>query len=74
MIATHRSVLTSGVMIALALIPSAVIFSMGLMTGRLDIAIKGLQRWLIEAGLVVTTAALVFIWKRQVVQQRKMMG
>lgn len=74
LIATRRSVLTSGVMIALALIPSAVIFSMGLMTGRLDIAAKGLQRWLIEVGLVVATAGLVFIWKRRVVQQRKMMG
>ena len=73
LIATRRSVLTSGVMIALALVPSAALVSIGVCTGRLDMAGKGLLRWLIEAGLVITTSALVFIWKRVRVQRRKML-
>jgi len=73
LIASRREVLTSGVMIALALIPAATVASLGLITGRLDIVGKGLLRWAIEVGLVIASSALVFIWKRRYMQNRKML-
>ena len=73
LIASRREVLTSGVMIALALIPAATVASLGLITGRLDIVGKGLLRWAIEVGLVIASSALVFLWKRRDMQHRKML-
>lgn len=73
LIASRRQVLTSGVMIALALVPAATVASLGLITGRLDIVGKGLLRWAIEAGLIIASSALVFIWKRRYMQNRKML-
>jgi hypothetical protein len=73
LIASRREVLTSGVMIALALIPAATVASLGLITGRLDIVGKGLLRWAIEVGLIIASSALVFIWKRRDMQHRKML-
>lgn len=73
LIASRREILTSGVMIALALVPAATVASLGLITGRLDIVGKGLLRWAIEVGLVIASSALVFIWKRRYMQGRKML-
>jgi hypothetical protein len=63
LIAIHRSILTAGVMIALALIPTAAIAGLGVAAGDLGLAGQGLLRWGIDVGLVVGTAALVFGWK-----------
>jgi uncharacterized membrane protein len=73
LIASRREVLTSGVMIALVLIPSATVFSLGLITGRLNVAGQGLLRWAIEVGLIIVSSGLVFLWKRRYMQYRKMM-
>lgn len=72
LIATHRSVLTAGVMIALALIPSASVAAMALVAGNPDLAVKGLLRWSIDAALVAVLSGLVFLWKRHRVQRRNM--
>lgn len=71
-IATHRSVLTAGVMIALALIPAAAILAIGVVTGDADVALGGLRRWLIEVGIVALFSAAVFMWKKGSVQKRNM--
>jgi peptidoglycan hydrolase-like protein with peptidoglycan-binding domain len=63
LIATRRSVLTAGVMIALALIPAILLVTSGLVTADWDLAGRGLLRWLLDAGLVVTTSFVVFRWK-----------
>lgn len=72
-VATNRSVLTIGVMIALSLVPTAAITGMALVTGDWALSGRGLLRWLIEVGSVALFSTLVFIWKRVQVQQRKMM-
>lgn len=72
LVATNRSVLTAGVMIALALVPSAAIAAMALVSGELALAGKAALRWLLEAGLVVLISAAVFLWKHLRVQQRRM--
>lgn len=63
-IAAQRSVLTAGVMIALALVPSAAIVGMALAAGELPLAAKGLLRWAVDAACVVVAGGLVFLLKR----------
>lgn len=72
LIATNRSVLTAGVMIALALIPASTITGMALVSGEMGLALKSLLRWLIEVAFVAGFSGLVFLWKRSRVQQRRM--
>ncbi len=71
-IATHRSILTAGVMIALALVPTATVMGMGIATGELYIAWKAFLRWIIEIGFVTLISALVFTWKKYSVHRRRM--
>lgn len=73
-IATNRAVLTSGVMVALALIPSATITAMAVVTGAFQLAGIAAVRFVIEAGLVAAMSALVFAWKRYRVQKRAALG
>lgn len=64
LIAAHRTVLTAGVMIALALVPSATIIGMAVVWARMDLVARGAGRWLIEMALVVVLSAVVLLWKR----------
>lgn len=64
LIATGRSVLTSGVMIALALVPGAALVGMGVASGNAGLIGSGALRWLIDAVMVVAFAIAVFMWKR----------
>lgn len=66
-----QPVLTSGVMIALALIPAAILAGMGLASGRLDLAAKGALRLVIEIGIVAAMTLLVFAIKRWRVERRR---
>jgi uncharacterized membrane protein len=72
-VASNRSVLTIGVMIALALVPTAAITSMALLTGDWLLAGRGLLRWLIEVSSVAVFSTLILAWKQRRVQHRKMM-
>jgi uncharacterized membrane protein len=72
LVAIGRETLTAGVMIALALIPSATLAGLGLVTGRLDVVWAGLGRLAIEAVLVVAASLVVLGWKRLRVQRRPM--
>lgn len=72
LLAMRRSVLTAGVMIALALVPAAAITALALVAGDLPVAGRGVLRWGIDAGLVAGLGALVFGWKQARVHRRKM--
>jgi hypothetical protein len=69
-IAMNRSLLTAGVMIALALVPTAAIVGMAIPFGETGLAAKAALRWAIDAALVLVTAWAVFLWKRSSVQKR----
>lgn len=69
-VATNRTVLTSGVMIALALIPSAGLIGAGIVAGDLPLAGRSAVRWLLDVFIVVGTSQLVFLWKRNTVHKR----
>ncbi|GAB7046649.1 hypothetical protein JCM9534A_17750 [Catenuloplanes indicus JCM 9534] len=61
LIAANRAVLTAGVMIALALVPTAALVGVGLVTGDLDLATRAGLRWLHDAGIVLITATAVLM-------------
>lgn len=63
-IAAHRSVLTAGVMIALALIPTATLSGMAIAAGDFVLAGQVAARWLLEAALVTLSGGSIFALKK----------
>lgn len=59
LVAANRSVLTAGVMIALALVPAATLVASGIVTGDLGLAARAAARWLHDAGIVVLMGVVV---------------
>jgi hypothetical protein len=70
LLSANRSVLTAGVMIALALIPTAALAGMALVAGDLNLVGQALLRWAIDLALVALLSLVVFQWKRAALQQR----
>jgi hypothetical protein len=64
LLAINRTVLTAGVMVALALVPTAALGPMALVAGDPPLAGRAFVRFLVEAGLVVVGSAIVFVAKR----------
>lgn len=58
-VSAQRSVLSAGVMIALALIPAISIAAMALAFGDISLAGRGLVRWLLDVALVIIAGLLV---------------
>jgi hypothetical protein len=73
LVATHRSILTAGVMIALALVPAAALIGMGLALGRMDVAAAAAVRFLTDVGLVLVVSAAVLAAHRAWSQKRGIM-
>lgn len=65
-----RSVLTTGVMIALALVPAMAVVGMALGVGDLALAARGFGRWAVDAGLVLAASAVVFRAKQAFLHRR----
>lgn len=74
LIASNRSVLTAGVMIALALVPSIAIAGMGLVAGDIGMVGGAVTRWAVDVVLVVAMSLVVFAIKHRTVHRRPMMG
>jgi hypothetical protein len=70
-VAADRSVLTTGAMVGLALVPGPAIFTLGLFMGDAGLAARGLLRWALEVALVLLLSFVVLAWKRAVVHKRK---
>lgn len=70
-VAAQRSVLTAGVMIALALIPGMSIAGMAVATGDFDLAGRGLIRWLVDAVAVVIAGLVVLGFKQAFIHRRR---
>lgn len=67
----QRAVLTTGVMITLALIPSMALVGMGIATADFSIAGQGLLRWLMDAALVIAMSAAVFRLKHRYLHRER---
>ena len=72
LIVTHRSVLTAGVMIALALVPATAIAGIGIVATNWDMVAQALLRLLVEISIVATCTAIIFLWKKNSIHKRKM--
>ncbi len=73
-VVAQRSVLTAGVMIALALVPGMTIAAMALGTGDLGLAAEGLGRWGLDAAAVVIAGGVVLGVKQAIVHRRAALG
>lgn len=73
-VTAQRSVLSAGVMIALALVPSLAIAAMALVSGNPELAGKALLRWGAEAGSVLLASGVVLAAKQRLVHQRRALG
>lgn len=71
-IMSNKSILTAGVMVALALIPTGSILGMGVVAGDYPLAGKGAIRLLLEILIVTIFSGAVFTWKKYTTQRRKM--
>ena len=69
-----RSVLTAGVMIALALVPTMAITGMALGAGDITLAIEAAGRWLVDALSVIFAGGLVFVTKQALIHNRRGLG
>jgi hypothetical protein len=65
LLAINRTVLTAGVMVALALVPTAALGPMALVAGDVALAGAAAVRFGVEAALVVAGSAVVFTFKRR---------
>lgn len=61
----NRTVLTAGVMVALALVPAAALVPLGVVAGDLALAGRGLLRFAVEVALVLAGSTGVFLVKRR---------
>lgn len=73
LVATNRSVLTAGVMIALALVPSAALVGVGLASMNSDILWPSLLRFLIDVGLVIAAGLAVLKIKGKIIHKRALL-
>lgn len=64
LVATKKSVFTSGVMIGLALVPTAAIVGVGIMAGDFELAQKAFIRFILDVMLVFIFSLVVFLWVR----------
>ena len=65
LISIDRTVLTAGVMVALALVPTAALVPMALLAGEGELALAAASRFGLEVLLVLAASALVFTLKRR---------
>lgn len=72
LIAANRSLLTAGVMIALALVPGAAIAGIGLATLDVPLAMQGVMRWAADVVCVAVSSIGVLAVKRRWVHGRPM--
>jgi hypothetical protein len=64
LLAINRTVLTAGVMVALALVPTAALSPIALVAGDPGLAGRAAGRFAVEVGLVIAGSTLVFVVKR----------
>lgn len=69
-----RFILTAGVMIALALVPTAAVTGMAVAVGDVSLVMNAVGRWAVEAVAVMIAGAAVFTLKQRLIHKRRAMG
>lgn len=70
LVSTKKSVFTSGVMIGLALVPTAAIIGIGILSGDFELAQKAFFRFILDVALVFFFSLAVFLWVRHYYHKR----
>lgn len=70
LLSTKRTIFTSGVMIALALIPAATLVPIGVISGKWDIAGMAALRFAVDIGLILAISIPMFYAKQYWVHRR----
>lgn len=70
LVSTRKSVFTSGVMIGLALVPTAAIVGMGLISGNFELAWKAFLRFALDVAIVFTFTYAFFTWSHRIFHKR----
>jgi hypothetical protein len=70
-VSARLTVFATGVMVALALVPSMALFGVGLAVGNLDLLLGGLQRWAAEVLCVLLGGGVVLALKRRILHHRQ---
>ena len=73
LVVTGRSVLTAGVLIAMALIPSAALVAAGLVSMDIELITAGATRWALNVLLALAASFAVLAWNRRSVQRRRLL-
>lgn len=69
-----RSVLTTGVMITLSLVPSITFVGMTVANGNMTLAGDAFARWAVDVGLVILMSAVVLGLKQWMTHRRRSLG
>ena len=69
-VSSRMKVLGTGVMVALALIPSMALIGMGLTAGLYDLALGAAARWLVEVACVILGGGSIIALKRKLLHRR----
>ena len=70
-VSSRMKVLGTGVMVALALIPSMALIGMGLVSGLPDLALGAAGRWLVEVICVIVGGGSIIVLKRKLLHRRR---
>jgi hypothetical protein len=70
-VSSRMKVLATGVMVALAIVPSTALIGMGLSTGNLNLAAGAVARWAVEAGCVLVGGGSIMVAKRFLLHRRQ---
>ena len=69
-VSARLTVFATGVMVALALVPAMALVGLGLVSGNLELAFGGIQRWAVEVLCVLAAGGAVLAVKRRVLHYR----
>ena len=73
MIVAYRRSVIAGPLIVLAIVPAAAMVGVALVAGRPDVALQGLQRFVLDAAIIVFWGTLVVTLKQAFTHRRKPM-
>lgn len=71
---SRQTVFATGVMVALALVPSMALVGMGLASGNLGLALDALARWVVEALCVLAAGGMTLAVKERLLHRRQHTG
>jgi hypothetical protein len=70
-VSSRMKVLATGVMVALAIIPSMALIGMGIVSGNPDLALGAAARWAVDAGCVIVGGGSIMVFKRTLLHRRR---